>query len=96
MAHLRFFILFLIRLYQKTVSLDHGIFSKLIPMGICKFKPTCSEYGYEAIKRYGLFYGGILTCRRILRCHPWSDGGYDPVPKNYKNIKRKNVKSESI
>jgi len=83
MYYFRLPILFLIRVYQKTISFDHGIFSKLIPYGVCKFRPTCSEYGYEAIKKYGLIRGGVLTCRRVLRCHPWSSGGYDPVPKNY-------------
>ena len=46
----------------------------------CKYIPTCSEYGIEAIEKYGALKGGILTMWRILRCNPFSKGGYDPVP----------------
>jgi len=46
----------------------------------CKYIPTCSEYGIEAIEKYGTLKGGILTMWRILRCNPFSKGGYDPVP----------------
>ena len=46
----------------------------------CKFIPTCSEYGIEAIEKYGALKGGLLTIWRILRCNPFSKGGYDPVP----------------
>jgi putative membrane protein insertion efficiency factor len=46
----------------------------------CRFTPTCSEYGREAIARYGLARGGALTAARILRCNPWAKGGNDPVP----------------
>ena len=46
----------------------------------CRFVPTCSEYGVEAIRKYGVMKGGLLTLRRISRCHPWGGSGYDPVP----------------
>ena len=62
-----------IRLYQLT-------FSRLVPQGSCRFYPTCSHYGYQAIYRYGIFKGGGLAAWRILRCQPFSRGGYDPVP----------------
>ena len=80
MHYLRYILLIPIKIYQKTLSPDHGLLSYFIPYGACKFRPTCSEYGFEAIKKYGIFKGGFLSTKRILRCHPWSQGGYDPVP----------------
>lgn len=62
----------LIRLYQRTLS-------QVLP-STCRFYPSCSEYGYQAIARYGVLKGGWLAVRRILRCHPFHPGGYDPVP----------------
>lgn len=70
-----------IRLYQKTLSLDHGPFSFLYSEGFCRFKPTCSEYTYQAIDYYGIIRGGAMGLWRICRCHPWSKGGWDPVKK---------------
>ncbi len=46
----------------------------------CRFEPTCSRYAIEAIERHGAAAGGYLAARRVLRCHPWCDGGHDPVP----------------
>lgn len=46
----------------------------------CRFVPTCSEYGIEAIRKHGAIKGGWLTLKRICRCHPWGGSGYDPVP----------------
>ena len=45
----------------------------------CRFMPTCSEYGYQAVERYGVLRGGWLALRRLLRCHPFSKGGFDPL-----------------
>jgi len=46
----------------------------------CRFAPSCSRYAEQAIEHHGLGRGGALACRRIVRCHPWSHGGWDPVP----------------
>jgi hypothetical protein len=64
--------LLLIRFYQKVIS-------PLLPPS-CRFQPTCSHYGYQAIEKYGLLKGGWLTVKRISRCHPFNPGGFDPVP----------------
>jgi len=48
--------------------------------GSCRFSPTCSRYAKEALSRHGLIIGSWLTVKRLLKCHPWSRGGYDPVP----------------
>lgn len=62
----------MIRFYRKAIS-------PLTPAS-CKYIPTCSQYGLEAIERFGALKGGLLTLWRVLRCNPWSRGGYDPVP----------------
>ena len=62
----------LIRGYQMS-------FSKILPPS-CRYYPSCSQYTYEAVERYGAAKGGWMGVRRILRCHPWHPGGYDPVP----------------
>lgn len=46
----------------------------------CRFTPTCSHYAVDALNKYGAIKGGYLTSRRLLRCHPWHPGGFDPVP----------------
>lgn len=46
----------------------------------CRFHPSCSEYGIEALEKYGALKGGWLAAKRLLRCHPWGGAGHDPVP----------------
>lgn len=65
--------LFLIKIYQKFIS-------PLKRTPCCIYTPTCSEYAIQAITKYGAFKGGFLAVKRILRCHPFHKGGYDPVP----------------
>jgi len=73
-------ILLIIKVYQKFISPDHGgMLGYFKPLGVCKFKPTCSEYSYQAIEKYGILKGGWLGIKRILRCNPFNKGGYDPV-----------------
>jgi len=69
----------LIKIYQKTFSFDHGPMKGVFPHGFCRFNPTCSQYGIDAISKYGVIKGGLLTSWRIIRCNPWNKGGYDPV-----------------
>lgn len=75
---LRFTILLLIRLYQRTLSPDHGFLRFLYPQGFCRYAPSCSQYAYQAISKYGIIKGAAKTLYRVLRCNPWSQGGYDP------------------
>lgn len=69
----------LIRIYQKTISFDHGLLKIFYPHGFCRFSPTCSEYSAQAITKYGIIKGGVMSLWRILRCNPWNKGGYDPI-----------------
>lgn len=62
----------LIKGYQRLIS-------PLLPPS-CRFTPSCSHYGIEALQKHGLVRGSYLTIHRILRCHPWSKGGHDPIP----------------
>jgi putative membrane protein insertion efficiency factor len=64
--------LLLIRFYQNFIS-------PMLPAS-CRFYPSCSQYGYEAIAKYGIIRGGAMAAWRILRCNPFNRGGYDPVP----------------
>jgi uncharacterized protein len=69
-----------IRLYQKT-SFFHNAFFKTFYMtdSICRFTPTCSQYTYQAVQKYGVLKGICLGLQRIIRCHPWNPGGWDPL-----------------
>jgi putative membrane protein insertion efficiency factor len=69
---MKYLLMGLIRLYQMTLS-------KMLPPS-CRFEPSCSHYGYEAIAKYGALKGGWLAIKRVGRCHPFHPGGYDPVP----------------
>lgn len=61
------------------IKLYQWIISPWLPNS-CRYTPTCSQYGIEAVKKYGVFKGGYLLGKRILRCHPWGGHGHDPVP----------------
>jgi uncharacterized protein len=62
----------LIRGYQRSIS-------PVLPAS-CRFSPSCSQYTLEAVERYGVVRGGWLGARRLVRCHPFNPGGFDPVP----------------
>jgi uncharacterized protein len=66
-------LLALIRAYQKVIS-------PTLPEGTCRFYPSCSHYGYQAIYKYGAIKGSWMAAWRILRCNPFNHGGFDPVP----------------
>lgn len=66
------FVLTVIRFYQRFISPLLG--------SNCRYYPSCSNYMYEAVARYGVARGGWMGVRRIARCHPWHPGGFDPVP----------------
>lgn len=69
----KFILLGLIRLYQLIVS-------PALPPDTCRFYPTCSHYGYQAIYKYGVIKGTAMAVWRVLRCNPYNAGGFDPVP----------------
>jgi len=69
----RFLLLVLIRGYQVIVS-------PALPKDTCRFYPTCSHYGYQAIYKYGAIKGTAMAVWRVLRCNPYNPGGFDPVP----------------
>jgi putative membrane protein insertion efficiency factor len=74
-------ILKIIKIYQHTLSLDHGALGKIFPNTRgCKFTPTCSEYTYQSIEKYGVIKGSRMGLKRVIRCNPWAQAGqYDPV-----------------
>ena len=72
MNPVKWFLIWLIKGYRYLISPMMG--------RSCRFHPTCSSYTLEAIERYGVVRGGWLGIKRILRCHPYNEGGYDPVP----------------
>jgi len=76
----------LIRLYQLLLSPLLG--------ANCRFQPTCSTYATQAIKRFGVIRGGYLSLRRLIKCHPFNDGGYDPIPDIVEENKPSSCKDE--
>ncbi|NLP15133.1 MAG: membrane protein insertion efficiency factor YidD [Clostridium sp.] len=69
---LRKWVVYIIKIYQRWISP-----LKIVPS--CRFYPTCSQYAIGAVSKYGIIRGGFMALRRILRCHPFHPGGYDPV-----------------
>ncbi|MBI4731378.1 MAG: membrane protein insertion efficiency factor YidD [Chloroflexi bacterium] len=63
----------LIRFYQMTIA-------KGMPPNTCRYYPSCSHYGYQAVYKFGVLRGGVMAIWRVLRCNPFNPGGYDPVP----------------
>lgn len=72
---MRYLLLIPIKFYQLFISPLLGPH--------CRFDPTCSQYAYDAVKEYGFFKGFFLGIKRIGKCHPWHEGGFDPVPKKH-------------
>jgi len=77
----RFILLAIIRLYQATIS-------RALPSNTCRFYPTCSHYGYQAIYKHGALKGSLMAAWRVLRCNPFNPGGLDPVPDHF-HLKKK-------
>ncbi len=71
---MRLLVLKIIRVYQKYLSPLLG--------PSCRFHPTCSEYALQAVETYGVFRGGFLAAKRVLKCNPWGGSGADPLPKD--------------
>jgi putative membrane protein insertion efficiency factor len=69
----RWLLLALIRVYQKTIS-------PALPRDTCRYYPSCSHYGYQAIYKFGAIKGSWMATWRVLRCNPFNPGGFDPVP----------------
>jgi len=75
----RYIAIKILKIYQKTLSFDHGFFKFLYPNGFCRFHPTCSDYAIQALEKYGFIKGGIKAIWRVLRCNPFNSGGFDPL-----------------
>ena len=85
---MKYLLIGLIKLYRMTLS-------KMKPH-CCRFYPTCSVYGINAIRRFGSVRGGYLTVKRIVRCNPFSAGGYDPVPEEFSFFKGADHRQKEI
>ncbi len=73
----------MVKIYQATLSPDHGLLKPFFPQGYCRFYPSCSEYAVLVVQKKGFLRGVFLVAWRILRCNPWSRGGLD-FPKEKK------------
>ncbi|MFA6468733.1 MAG: membrane protein insertion efficiency factor YidD [Bacteroidota bacterium] len=73
--------IFLIRVYQMVIS-------PFLPANSCRFFPTCSAYTIESIQKHGALKGSLLGAKRICKCHPYHEGGYDPVPDHFSPTKQ--------
>ncbi|MEI7905897.1 MAG: membrane protein insertion efficiency factor YidD [Bacteroidota bacterium] len=78
---MKHFFVFLIRVYQMVIS-------PFLPANSCRFFPTCSTYTLECIQKHGALKGSLLGVKRICKCHPYHEGGYDPVPEQFSLTKR--------
>lgn len=74
---MKYVLIYIIRIYQKVPGPWHNA---------CKYQPSCSNYAIGVLNEWGFFKGTFLTVKRILKCNPWSKGGYDPIP--YKDNKQ--------
>ena len=77
-----------IRIYRRWIS-------PILP-GSCRFAPTCSTYAHQALERHGAWKGALLTARRLLRCHPFHPGGYDPVPGSLRETEKRRMGETEI
>lgn len=74
------FALIAIKAYQKSWLFRSPLLKFLfLSDAACRFRPTCSDYTYQAVERYGIIRGSLLGLKRITKCHPWNKGGYDPL-----------------
>lgn len=85
--------LILIRVYQKLLSTDHSFWAKPEAFRICLYSPSCSEYTYQAIEKFGLIKGGLMGTARVIRCNPFATPGFDPVPDKF-SLKRNKIVEE--
>lgn len=85
----RLILISMIRIYQRTLSFDHGVLKIFFPYGYCRFHPTCSEYAVQAVSEHGIIKGTLLSAWRILRCNPFNQGGFDPVNKGAEERSKK-------
>lgn len=82
----------LIKFYQYFFSFDHSFWAKYVNTRVCIHEPSCSQYTYEAVDKFGLILGSIMGFFRIMRCNPFAKGGYDPVPEHFSITRNKNYK----